>query len=43
MNKRLILEILTLVTGTAAIILSGYLENDISKEVLNLCDPENIR
>lgn len=38
MSKRLILEILTLVTGTAAIILSGYLENDLSEEVLDICD-----
>ena len=38
MNKRLILEILTLVTGTAAIILSGFLENDLSEEVLDICD-----
>ncbi len=38
MDRKLVLEILTLVTGTAAVIFSACLENEVSEEVLNLCD-----
>jgi len=38
LNKELVLKILAAVTGMAAVVLCSCLENDVSEEVLKLCD-----
>ena len=38
MNKELILKILAAAVGTAAVIFCSCLENDVSEEVLKLCN-----
>lgn len=38
MNKELVLKILAALAGTAAVALCGCLENDVSEEVLKLCN-----
>ena len=38
MNKELVLKILAALAGTAAVVLYSCLENDVSEEVLKLCD-----
>ena len=37
-NKELVLKILAALAGTAAVVLCSCLENDVSEEVLKLCD-----
>ncbi len=41
MNKELVLKILAAAAGTVAIVLCSCLENDVSEEVLKLCDFTN--
>lgn len=38
MNKELVLKILAVLAGTAAVVLCSCLENDVSEEVFKLCD-----
>lgn len=38
MDKELVLKILAALAGTAAVVLCNCLENDVSEEVLKLCD-----
>ncbi len=38
MNKELVLKILAAAAGMTAVILCSCLENDVSEEVLKLCD-----
>ena len=38
MNKELVLKILAALAGTTAVVLCSCLENDVSEEVLKLCD-----
>ena len=41
MDKELVLKILAALAGTAAVVLCSCLDNDVSEEVMKLCDLTN--